>query len=224
MIRPLTLCAALCLSGAAQAEGLDLSPSDRLAFGQEVRAAILADPSPIEHALTPPPPDLYAEAVAADKQRLEENAALFAPTPRGFGAEDPRVTIVFYESYPCAECATAWADLELLLAHHPDLRVEPRFAEESAAAQLLLSLLDREGAERYREVRATLMAATTEAELADLMAKGGWIQDRMLRPAPRQDAAAFTALELDSTPSYVLPGMMLQGAMPAIVLEKYLAE
>jgi len=37
-----------------------------------------------------------------------------------------------------------------------------------------------------------------------------------------EDAALAAELGLDMAPSYVLPDMMLRGAMPAIVLEKYL--
>jgi thiol-disulfide isomerase/thioredoxin len=38
------------------------------------------------------------------------------------------------------------------------------------------------------------------------------------------DAALARRLGLDMAPSYVLPDMMLRGAMPAIVLERYLTE
>ena len=38
------------------------------------------------------------------------------------------------------------------------------------------------------------------------------------------DAALARSLGLDMAPSYVLPEMMLRGAMPAIVLERYLTE
>ncbi|SEM11651.1 hypothetical protein SAMN04488077_102134 [Roseovarius tolerans] len=38
------------------------------------------------------------------------------------------------------------------------------------------------------------------------------------------DAALARSLGLDMAPSYVLPDMMLRGAMPAIVLERYLTE
>ncbi|WP_375173159.1 hypothetical protein [Pseudooceanicola sp.] len=224
MIRPFVLLLALALCGAAQAEGLDFSAAERRIFGEEVRAAILADPSPVAGALFPPAPDLYAEAAAEDRARLEAQAGLFKATERGFGASAPRLTIVFFEAYPCPDCADAWAELAALMARHPDIRVEPRFARDGAVPQLLLSLLDREGPDAYRDARTRLMAAQTEAELAEILAEGRWTQDRMMRPAPREEAAAFAALELESTPAYVLPGLMLQGAIPQIVLEKYVSE
>ena len=219
---------AVCLSfalgcGAAQAEGLNLSDQDRAAFRAEVRAAILADLEPIDRALNPPAPNLYSEEVAQDRARLDAQADLFAKTDRGYGAEDPRVTLVFFESYPCDTCADAWSELETLMARHPDLRVEPRFASDSASAQLLLSLLDHQGIATYRAARSVLLRAQTEDAVRQAIATGGWTQDRMLRPEPRRDASVFDLLELDAVPSYVLPDMMLRGSLPAIVLEKYVS-
>ena len=43
----------------------------------------------------------------------------------------------------------------------------------------------------------------------------------MLRLAPRREAEAFARLDLDTTPSYVFPDMMLRGSIPLVVLEKY---
>lgn len=220
MLRPAILLALLG-GGAVQAEGLSLTADERAAFHREVRAAILADPGPVAQALTPPAPDLYSDEAAEDRARLTQNASLFGMTDRGYGAENPRLTLVFYEDYPCADCAAAWAEVEVLLARHPDLRVEPRFAADSGAAQLLLSVLDHQGIAAYRTARAALLAAPTEEALQQAMAQGGWAQDRMLRPQPRQEAEVFTSLELDTVPSSVLPDMMLRGALPAIVLEKY---
>lgn len=57
-------------------------------------------------------------------------------------------------------------------------------------------------------------------ELRDLAEATGW-QVRVIDMAEHADIAR--ALELDTMPSYVLPDMMLRGAMPAIVLEKYLS-
>lgn len=224
MIRPLTVTLALCLSTGAQAEGLTLSDDARRAFGEEVRAAILEDPTPVERALFPSDETLYEQEAAADRARLDQMATLFAPTDRGFGADDPRLTIVFFETYPCTDCAAAWTELEALVDAHPDIRVEPRFAANGGAAQLLLSLLDREGVDAYRTARTRLMQAQTDDDLAAILTEGRWIQDRMLRPAPGQEAEAFRTLELDSAPAIVFPDMMLQGSIPLIVLEKYVTE
>lgn len=62
--------------------------------------------------------------------------------------------------------------------------------------------------------------AMAEAELRDLATRLGL---RVTIFDMTEDAALATTLGLDMAPSYVLPDMMLRGAMPAIVLEKYLA-
>lgn len=224
MIRPLVLLSALLAGEVAAAEGLGLTEAERRAFGDEVRAAILADPSPVEAALFPPVPDLYAEEVAADQARLAARAELFAPTDRGYGAASLRLTIVFFETYPCADCGTAWAELEALMARYPDIRVEPRFAERGIVPNILLSLLEREGVSSYRAARAQLLQARTETELARVLTEGLWIHDRKLRRQPADEEQVFAELEFETAPAYVLPGMMLQGAMPLIVLEKYVSE
>jgi len=215
---------ALLLAGPVAAAGLDLNEDQRAAFRQEVRAALLADPGPVARALDIEAPDLYAEEAQQDLDRIDDLATLFAPTPRGIGSETPRLTIVFFETYPCAACDMAWAELEALVARHPDLRVEPRFAESSGAAQLLLSLLDHQGAGAYHAARAEMLAAGDEEGLRALLETRGWVQDRMLRPAPQAEAEAFRRLEFTETPAYVFPRMMLQGAIPGVVLEKYVTD
>ncbi|MGR3546197.1 MAG: thioredoxin family protein [Roseovarius sp.] len=61
--------------------------------------------------------------------------------------------------------------------------------------------------------------ATAEAELRDIAARLGL---RVNVFDLTENTTLVTTLGLDMAPSYVLPDMMLRGAMPAIVLEKYL--
>lgn len=61
--------------------------------------------------------------------------------------------------------------------------------------------------------------ATTEADLRVLATRLGV---RVSRFDITEDAALAAELGLDMAPSYVLPDMLLRGAMPSIVLEKYL--
>ncbi len=66
----------------AAGTGLPLTEPERQAFRTELRAALLADPSPIEAALNPPPIDLYADDKAADLALIEAHgAALFSTWP-----------------------------------------------------------------------------------------------------------------------------------------------
>lgn len=60
---------------------------------------------------------------------------------------------------------------------------------------------------------------TAEAELREIAERLGL---RVSRFDLLTETALATELGLDLAPSYVLPDMMLRGAMPGIVLEKYL--
>jgi len=209
---------------AALAEGLDLTEAERATFGTEVRATLLAHPEIVDNALNPAAPDVYGDAARADKARLVADMSIYETTARGIGADDPRVTLLFFEDYPCNDCAAAWAEAKALVTDISDIRIEPRFARDSGVAQLLLSKLDREGAEAYHQARDLLMVASDQAGIDRVLDEQKWIQDRMLRPQPRAEADAFQRLELEMVPSYVLPDMMLQGSIPAVVLRKYVAE
>jgi len=63
--------------------------------------------------------------------------------------------------------------------------------------------------------------ATARAELAALASRAGF---RAALFDMRHDAALARELGLDTAPSYVLPDKILRGAMPAIVLDRYLGE
>ncbi len=202
--------------------GFDMTDQERAAFRDEVRAALLIDPSPIENALTRRQPSLFATQVADDLALLRAEAALFEPTSRGIGSDTPRITILFFETFPCAACGAAWDDLVKLSNQNPDIRIEPRFAQDGGAAQLLLSLLTHQDVGTYHDARRALYGMATPLSYPDIAGSQGWFQDRMLRPAPQIEAAAFKRLGLDTSPSYVFPDMMVRGAIPLIALEKYI--
>lgn len=85
--------------------GLPLTEPEREAFRAELRAALLADPSPIEAALNPPPIDLYADDKAADLALIEAHGeALFGTWPA------PN-RIAFFTKDGCEDCMKAETEL-----------------------------------------------------------------------------------------------------------------
>lgn len=89
----------------AAGTGLPLTEPERQAFRTELRAALLADPSPIEAALNPPPIDLYADDKAAGLALIEAHgAALFSTWPA-----PNRIAFLTKES--CDDCIKAEAEL-----------------------------------------------------------------------------------------------------------------
>lgn len=195
--------------------GLDISDIERAALRAEIRTFLLESPEIVDNALNPPD-RAFARAVRHDIAILTDAApVLFGATARGIGARTPTKTVAFYESYPCPDCADAWDDLVAMTKANPGLRVEPRFAQNDGHAQLLLSVLAHQGQSAYEVLRRDLWAGTPI---------GPRRQDRMFRAAPGDEARVFAALDLDSVPSYVLPKLILRGAMPPVVLQKHLRD
>ena len=89
----------------AAGTGLPLSETEREAFRSELRAAIIADPTPIEAALTPPPIDLYADDKAADLALIESHGAAL------FGTWPAPNRIAFFTKEGCEDCMKAEAEL-----------------------------------------------------------------------------------------------------------------
>ncbi len=193
--------AAICLTLAASpvaAEGLEMSPEARAAFGAEIRALLLDDPGIVANALdrgrAPDAATIYAEEAASDKAMLSEEAeALFAVTSTGFGAAEPETVLAIFVAADCPDCARAVEEAAAIAANRPRLRVELRAADSSAAT------------------------AARVAELAKLAGAANPVP-----PQNRGDADRFERLGLDAVPAYVLPDMMLRGWIPATVLGRYL--
>jgi hypothetical protein len=140
--------------------------------------------------------DALGEAI---REVLVETPSLLAPlrTPEGSVAAD-----LYSED--------AARDLDVLGRAVPRLfaRDLPGFGPEGAPAAI--AFFTQEGCAE---------CANAEAELRDLATRLGV---RVSRFDITEDAAFAAELGLDMAPSYVLPDMLLRGAMPAIVLEKYL--
>jgi len=146
---------------AAKADGLNLAPSERAAFGAEVRALLLDEPGIVARALRGPDP--YAAEIASDLALIADHAdRLFDPgAPHLLGDTGPVALAVFA-------------------------------SQDSATAAEL---------DDFARARGLRIALHPPAENADLM----------------------QALTLDTVPSYVFPGVMVRGAVPPVVLDRYRA-
>lgn len=205
MIRPLAALALCAAAPAAAADGLDLTPAQRAAFGAEVRALLMDEPALAAPALKGAAPDaasIYADEAASDRARIAADAGLlFTPGPLGFGADKPKQTIALFLSADCADCAPALRDLIEIAAHRPGLRVELRALDADPATLSLMARIAQHGPDAFFD----------SGPGADAMPIAG-----------DAGAGAAARLGLDLAPSYVLPDMMLRGWIPAIVLDRYL--
>lgn len=205
--------------------GSALSPEARKLLGAEIRAVLLAHPELVAGiaaramAPTAAPLDLYKDDREQDLSLLDRaRAALTAITPEGFGARRPRQTITLFVTYPCPDCAMAERGLQTLVAEVPGLRVEIRAAENTPAARSLRALAREMTPEAFAALRMSFYTDAPKEETDDKA------EDIGVLASVQEDAVLFHKLGLDLAPSYVLPGMMLRGEMPAIVLRRYLDE
>ena len=204
------------LTGPAGAgERLFDTHAEQDALGAELRALFAAEPGIIENALIPQPAeDPYADEKAADLAAITSEAArLFAPDAPGFGNPDAAAIWAIFVRPDCGECADAVRGLQLLVRVH-DLRVS-------------VFLLPTDPADTRPGL---LKAAATQGDTAVLNVLDGVLHGRAEGAAPRgsdtttgaTNQAMFDRLGLDTTPSYVLPDMLIRGEMPGFVLERYI--
>jgi len=135
--RPLVTAALLLLAPhAGGAEGLELSPSERAAFGAEIRALLLDEPEIVARALRAPDP--YAADIASDLDLIAAHAVrLFDPAAGTvIGAATGPVRLTVFTDTP----VRAAADLAPLLADRPTLRILIRPPDAGLMAALGLDI------------------------------------------------------------------------------------
>lgn len=199
-MRALLLLAVLAGPGAA----MDLTEDSRRALGDEVRALLLDEPDIVTRALSAgQPPDsasIYAEEAQDDLDLIATYAdMLFVPTGAGFGADTPRKVVTLFISAAVPESREALAGLIALTARDPGLRVELRAFDSSDETEALLDLMTAKG-------------------------PNAMIQAPWGTAAPGPLAELTQTLGLDMAPSYVTREMMVRGAMPSAVIERYLVD
>ena len=166
--RALILAAALCavapMPMVAETSFESLTPTERAILRAEIRALLLFDPEIVQTALTPPPPNLYADDIADDLSLIRAHeTTLFGENTAGFGPKAAAVTLAVFIAPDCPDCDATLADLRTL----------------ADTMSLRITLHDISG-------------------------------------------ETARALSLDVAPSYVLPKMMIRGAMPAALLARYI--
>lgn len=134
---------ALCFASSAFA-GTDLrnmTPAERVIFGNEIREALLGVPELLQllprdlGRRAPEAADLYAEEIKSDLARIAAwHEALFGAALPGFGPQTARHRIALLTAPDCPACARAEAELRAL-AERFDLRVTLVDLTSAALAQ-----------------------------------------------------------------------------------------
>jgi protein-disulfide isomerase len=228
---PLLALSLFAFAGAGcQAQNPPETAADK-AFGEKVRAYLLAHPEVIQEvvdkldARQAAAKDAQARAaVISHRQALEND-------PRDGVIGDPKgkITLVEFFDYRCPYCRAVEPDLQKLLAANPDVRlvlkefpildVEDQSHISEDAARSALAALPQG---RYAQIHADLLAAPhlDEAVIGDVLKRNGvdMGKDQALAGAKpisdhlAENHALARALGVDGTPAFVIGDAVIAGA------------
>lgn len=194
--------------------------AERTALHDELLGALVAAPEIFDRAFAPPDP--YAEEKAADLDLIAGfSDLLFSPARAGIGQGGTGLAVLVQPS--CADCVTSLTELIDLATSRPDLRISvidlPQTANDPRP-MTLAALLDQHGASAALEARRIWADRPDSSPDEVLSSLGLTVTAHPLDLAA--DVKMAETLGLDLFPSYVLPQMMIRGAIPGFVLEGYL--
>lgn len=187
-------------------------------------------------------PDLLprmAEAYERDQgaaRLAEAGGAVTTPFPGAvLGNPQGTVTLVEFTDYACGYCRQSQAIVEQLIARNPDLKVVirewPIFEGSDQAARMALAAA-KQG--KYGAFHNGLYAAgrPTEASIARVAAAAGIDMAAARQFAGSQEASFELARNADlaqklgfsGTPSWVIDGRTIEGAVPEAALQQAIEE
>lgn len=242
MRRALLLCAALAATPAAAFDPANMTPAEREAFGAAVRDYLLANPQLVYEMLDAIEGERIAAGAEADHTAIAGRAAeLFeAPGDPVIGNPEGDVPLVVFTDYRCPWCAKTDGELVALAAADPGLKVVVKHypilePASTVAAAFALAVLDLGGPEAHAAVHPQLFGLRggyTEATLGRLAGEAGLDPAEVFARMESDEVVARIeanlalgrSFGLDMTPSYVLPGLLVRGEVPAAALERYIDE
>ena len=195
------------------------------AFGQQVRAYLIAHPEVIEEALQKLQEKKRADAANITLAALKTHRRELENDPRDFVANPAgRVTVVEFFDYRCGYCKLAAPEVLKLIAENPDVRFVfkqfPIFGGSSnlAAKVALTQAAKTKGLELYRgfmEEKALDEAAIdrhlTQAGINPVAAKAAGDAPAVTKQIEDTAALAYQ-LGLEGTPAFVIGDRLIPGA------------
>ena len=207
-------------------------PADRAEIETVVRDYILAHPEIIPQAIDKLRERQSQDAYAGNKAALETPfASAWA------GAPDADVTLVMFTDFACGYCRTSLPDIDRLLADDPQLRVVWREipilgpgSEIAAKASLAAA---RQGA--FRDFHRRMFAAgPPNTDKVSAILRGMKLDNaRIQRDVDSPEVTAELRRNIDlagridpslATPTFVIGGQMLKGAVGYDALKQAIAE
>jgi protein-disulfide isomerase len=195
------------------------------AFGEKVRAYLLAHPDVLEEATVRLQANQEAAAVAAQKRaqaNLPKLRAALEHDPRDFVANPAgKVTMTEFYDYRCPHCANIAPRLVELIRTHPDVRVVfkemPIFGATSEHAAYAALAVKKAGGDYLGLYQAFMNARPLDDATIDRLAiaKGARPGDIVPGPANTSQLAAnralFDKLGMDGTPGFVIGAHIFTG-------------
>lgn len=195
-----------------------------------VRDYIRTNPEIVEKALMALEEQRRQQAAAQQSKAVGELADKIFRSPHQavIGNPEGKVTLVEFFDYNCAYCKRAMADMQALLKANPDLRMVmkefPILSQESVDAARLSVAVKDVAPERYLEFHEELLGRPGQADRdkALQVARDLGLDVAALEEAARQPSVdenlleaqgLARALNISGTPSYVIGGEVVPGAV-----------
>lgn len=245
MTRTLFVAFALSTALALPAAAFDLkamSPEEKAAFGDAVRAYLMENPQVLVEAINVLEERQQAASAQNDKELVKTNADdifSFAGDWVG-GNPEGKVTMVEFIDYKCTYCKKAYEVVDQLLAKDKDIRfvvkefpILSQQSELGARFAVAVRQLDGDGA--YEAVHNALMAFRGDITLESLkrLAEDNKLDaDAILKRMNTEDVTAVLRtnaqlaerMGIAGTPAFVVGSQLLRGYAPEETMAKIIAE
>lgn len=217
----------------ALAGGLgDMTDAERLAFREEVKAYLLANPEVIVEAMTILQTREDVAAADRDKSLLQTNAdALFkSPTDWVGGNPDGDITLVEFMDYRCGYCRKAHDEVNELVKSDGNIRYIvkefPILGEGSLlSSQFAIAIRLIHGDDAYKAAHNALITLRGDATLetmtrlaTDLGHDPAPILDKMktdeVMAVIKANHALADVMAISGTPTFVIGDQLLRGYVP----------
>lgn len=216
---------------AAPAEAASVSPGERARMETVIRDYLLSHPEIIPEAVKRLQERQVSDVIETNREAIE------TPFEGAWaGAKDGDVVLVEFFDYACPYCKASVADVKRLLAEDPKLKVVwrdfPVLGDNSREAAMASLSAARQGhyADFYtglfdngRPDRANIIAAVREAGMNEVET-GRDLKSAALRTELENNLELGRALGLSGTPSYVVGGQVLNGAVGYETLKAAIAK
>jgi protein-disulfide isomerase len=198
---------------------------DDKAFGERVRAYLLAHPEVIEEAS-----ERLQAKQAADDATAQKRAIAALPRYRAALERDPRdfvanpggtITLTEFYDYRCPHCANAAPKVLEIIAAHPEVRVVfkemPIFGAASESAAYAALAVKKAGGDSLGLYQALMTTHPLDVATIDRLALARGAKAAELSPSGpgtqqlADTAELFKQLSLDGTPAFVVGDHIIEG-------------